>query len=156
MPDRTFPEQELASLDLPGAMLPHLGFVLGKVAASAHRRVDDALAELDIRAQHFGVLTVLDAEGPLRQSQIGERLRIDRTTMVALVDHLEGLGAVIRAPDADDRRAYAVTLTATGRERLARANRIVTAVQTDWLAPLSPEELAGFKAALLKLARHID
>lgn len=156
MAERPFPEKALSDIDLPGAMLPHIGFVLSRVAASAHRRVDDALAALDLKAQHFGVLTVLAADGPLQQTQIGERLRIDRTTMVALVDHLERLGAVVRAPDPNDRRAYAVTLTEVGSARLARAERVVADVQADWLAPLDGDELAAFKTAVLKLARHID
>jgi DNA-binding MarR family transcriptional regulator len=53
-------------------------------------------------------------------------LRIDRTTMVSLIDALERAGYVKRT-EPNDRRAYLTTLTAAGRKVQARAEKAVEA-----------------------------
>jgi len=50
-----------------------------------------------------------------------------------------------------DRRAYAVTLTPAGRERLAVAECSVPALPDEALAPLNEQERGQLSALLLKL-----
>jgi DNA-binding MarR family transcriptional regulator len=65
----------------------------------------------------LGHETEPDSErGSLSQQAIGERLRIDRTTMVALIDDLERGGYVKRERNPHDRRAYVIT-RGQGRRR---------------------------------------
>ncbi|MFD8481891.1 MarR family transcriptional regulator [Kitasatospora sp. NPDC059673] len=73
----------------------------------------------------------------------------------ALFDQLAGhLAAASRSPrpsDRADRRAYAVTLTPAGRERLTAAERTVPALLDEALAPLNAQERGQLSALLLKL-----
>ena len=64
--------------------------------------------------RELAVLTVLAGDEPASQQQAAQRLGVDRTTMVALVDALEGKGLVQRHADAADRRRNVVELTAAG------------------------------------------
>jgi len=133
------------------AILDHLGPLLGR-AHEAHRvRSAEALGRLGLTPKGFGALTVLDADGPLPQVELARRQGIDRTTMVAIVDELEGLGAVRRERDERDRRAYALELTPGGRRLLGRARPVLAAVEEEFLAPLPAAERGRLKDALRAL-----
>src|SRR5687768_9349716 len=91
---------------MPDALAERLGPLLGR-AHDAHRRLSlQALAPLGLSVKAVGAMTVLEAEGPLSQRRLAERQGIDRTTMVAVVDELERLGAVERRrdPRSEERR----------------------------------------------------
>lgn len=49
------------------------------------------------------------------QQDLGDRLGINRTTMVKLIDRFEAAGQVSRARNPDDRRSYVLALTERGR-----------------------------------------
>ena len=133
------------------AILDHLGPLLGR-AHDAHRlRSAEALGRLGLTPKGFGALTVLDADGPLPQVELARRQGIDRTTMVAVVDELERLGAVRRARDERDRRAYALEITPVGRRLLERAESAMAEAEEAFLAPLSAAERTRLKRALRAL-----
>jgi len=75
-----------------------------------------ALASYGIHAGELAVLLVLADREPTSQQQAAQRLGIDRTTMAAMLDTLEGKGLVSRHPDADDRRRNVVELTDAGKD----------------------------------------
>lgn len=140
----------------PAALSPALtgwsGFLLAKAAQAVAGRVEAGLAPLGLRSRTLGCLVLLDAEGPLAQQAIGERQRVDRTTVTGMVDELEGLGLVRRARHPTDRRAHLVTLTAPGRRRLGRARRIGVQAEADALAALTPKERATLLELLARVA----
>src|SRR5215469_9495526 len=82
-----------------------------------------AMAPFGIDGRELAVLTVLAAGVPLSQQEAADQLRVDRTTMVSLVDALEAKGLVERRRSTDDRRKNIVQLTETGRHRLRGAAR---------------------------------
>ena len=77
---------------------------------------------------------------PASQQQVAERLGVDRTTMVAIVDALEDKGIIARHPDSEDRRRNVVELTPAGQDLLHRATAASDAAEAELLAPLSPAE----------------
>ena len=136
---------------MPDALAERLGPLLGR-AHEAHRRLSlEALAPLGLGVKSVGALTVLQAEGPLSQRRLAERQGIDRTTMVAVVDELERLGAVERRKDPGDRRANALHITPRGRRLLTRARTAVAGAEEAFLAPLPPAEQQRLRAALRTL-----
>ena len=136
---------------MPDALAQRLGPLLGR-AHDAHRRLSlEALAPLGLGVKSVGALTVLQAEGPLSQRRLAERQGIDRTTMVAVVDELERLGAVERRKDPADRRANALHITPRGRRLLTRARTAVAGAEEAFLAPLPPAEQQRLRAALRRL-----
>jgi DNA-binding MarR family transcriptional regulator len=136
---------------MPDALAERLGPLLGR-AHDAHRRLSlEALAPLGLGVKSVGALTVLQAEGPLSQRRLAERQGIDRTTMVAVVDELERLGAVERRKDPADRRANALYITPRGRRLLTRARTAVAGAEEAFLAPLPPAEQQRLRAALRRL-----
>jgi DNA-binding MarR family transcriptional regulator len=125
---------------LPNFLTTSLGFLLGKLSQRLIRQAEDALSGLGLQAKQVGVLTLIADFGPKSQKEIGDRLEIDRTTMVSLVDGLERDELVARKPDPLDRRAFLVTITAKGKRALGKAHEIVIATEQKFLLGLSDGE----------------
>jgi DNA-binding MarR family transcriptional regulator len=141
---------------LPASLQRRLGAVLSWASQSAQEVANQALEPLGLTVKHFGVMTFLHHEtegerGSLSQQAIGERLRIDRTTMVSLIDDLERGGYVKRERNPNDRRAYVITLTAAGRRAQARAEDTVDAHALQFFGRLSEAERQELHRLLARL-----
>jgi DNA-binding MarR family transcriptional regulator len=135
--------------DGPG---PRLDARLAYLLKHAHLRMTDlhdaALAPHGVDGRELGALLALAAHQPMSQQQMAQRLSVDRTTMVALLDALEGKGLVSRHPDAGDRRRNVVELTGTGRDTLRDALAASDEAERAFLAPLDPEAARHLRTAL--------
>jgi DNA-binding MarR family transcriptional regulator len=115
-------------------------FVLSTLSLTVTELVEDALAPLDLRLRHYRLLRLLYFDGSRLQSTIGSALGVDRTTVVALVDHLEKLKLAKRVRSDDDRRAYLIALTERGKRAALKATELVNAVEENMFSPLTAEE----------------
>ncbi len=123
-------------------------------ASSAVARAAEARAnESGIGVGQHLVLKMLAEVGPSSQRVLSDELRIDRSVMVGICDGLEQAGHVRRDRDAVDRRAYAVTLTDSGRRLLARAEDTVPGFLDDVFAGLTPAEREQLSTLLGKVLR---
>jgi len=170
-------EYQLPELpDLPPAMMRRLGALLGLASQAAQEAGNHALAPLGLSVKHFAVLTflrqqprrpprahhqrVIEADrsseaSSFSQQAIGERLRIDRTTMVTVIDDLERAGLVRRERNPEDRRAYVIKLTPQGARMQARAEKSLDALMNDhYLAPLSEAERQTLAELLTRLVER--
>lgn len=107
---------------------------------------------LDLR--HLGVLGHLAKTGPAPQRTLVDRLQMDKSSMVYVIDELERQNLVDRRRDGQDRRRYAVHITPEGRTRLAEATRTAAATMADLLAPLSPTDQQHLHALLTRFIDH--
>jgi DNA-binding MarR family transcriptional regulator len=114
-----------------------LGYLLKHAQLRMAELNAKALSPYGINGRELAVLLVLAGHEPTSQLQAAQRLGIDRTTMVALLDTLEEKGLVSRHPDAADRRRNVVELTETGRDTLSRATEASDAAEREFLAPLT-------------------
>lgn len=128
------------SLGPPPVLMDSLGFLLNKPANEFRERLDALLAPLGLTGKLLSVLKLLDAERGITQHEICVRTRLDRSTMVVLVDALEREGLVERGTKPGDRRAHAVDFTAKGRRVLAQGRKIEEAAQNAFLSGLDAEQ----------------
>jgi MarR family transcriptional regulator, lower aerobic nicotinate degradation pathway regulator len=128
------------------------GFLLSWNGQRIARNFAAALEPIGLRPQHFGVLTLIDANPGSAQRELGEGSMIDASTMVAVIDELEELGLAERRPHPDDRRKRAVHLTAKGRRTLQRARAAAMKTARELFAPLDEGELETLRRLLRKLA----
>ena len=138
---------------LPSSLSYSTSFLLGKLAQEGNDLLHGHLAQLGLKSRHYSVLAVLEHNGPLSQQAVGELLRIDRTTMVAIVDELERAGFASRQPDPRDRRAYRLQLTDSGRQTLESADQVVARANADLVAPLRPADQRQLLDLLRQLSR---
>lgn len=115
------------------------------------RAAEAAAEEQGLGVGHQLVLKMLVAVGPRSQQVLSEELRIDRSVMVGIADDLEKTGYVRRERDPEDRRAYAVTITAPGRRALAKAEKAIPGFLDRTFAALTPAERDQLTTLLGKL-----
>src|SRR5437868_13712933 len=116
---------------------------------------EHALAELSIKPHHYGILAILEAAGPAPQHSVGERLRIDKSSMTVFVDHLEALGLVERRRNPSNRRAYELTLTEAGRATFVHAGSLIDGVEEAVLSGLSASERSQLHGLLSRLSSRL-
>ena len=125
-----------------------LGYLLKHAHQQLTQLTGPALAPYGISGRELAVLLTLAGCEPASQQQAAQRLGVDRTTMVGLVDTLEAKSLVARRPQESDRRRNVVELTEAGRDTVRRASQAAAQAEREFLAPLSPEVAAQFVEAL--------
>jgi DNA-binding MarR family transcriptional regulator len=103
-----------------GPLANHLGYLLRRAQVAVFQDFFAAFETLDIRPIQYSILTVIEQNPGLSQSQVSETLGIKRTNFVALLDTLEARHLARRAPTARDRRSYALFLTADGEALMGK------------------------------------
>jgi len=114
-------------------------------------RTDEALADTGLQVRHLGVLIVLADLEPCTQQRLAAELGLTEPVMVQLIDYLERGGLVDRRRHPEDRRRYALTLTASGRDRLQRARAVIDEIQAWIRHTLGEQELKELHHLLLQL-----
>ncbi len=125
-----------------------LGYLFKHAGRLMSERNEAALIPFDIDPRELGVLIVIDSYEPASQQQVAERIGVDRTTMVAMLDTLEAKGLLSRRPDTEDRRRNVVELTPLGHETLGRAIAASDIAEAELLSPLTPAEAAQLRDLL--------
>lgn len=93
------------------------------------------------------------AETPgIGQKQLGERAALDKSTAADLVERLVRRGWLERKPTPGDARGRSLTLSAEGREVVARSASAVKEVQQRLLEPLGEQNVDAFVALLRRVA----
>ncbi|MEM7134568.1 MAG: MarR family transcriptional regulator [Chloroflexota bacterium] len=146
---------DLASLgDSAHTLMPLVGFLLNKTALKVSQQTDASLAPFGIQVRHYGILLFLARiNTTVSQREIGERLWIDRNTMVSLIDHLESQELAIRTRDPNDRRSYAISITEKGRTLVEQAGKVVTKTDAQFVETLNASELEQLTQLLVKLLK---
>ncbi|WP_308268682.1 MarR family winged helix-turn-helix transcriptional regulator [Yinghuangia soli] len=138
----------------PARLTAKPSWLLGQVAVHAHRLAADGFAAVGTRGYHYRILSALDEFGAASQADLGRRVAMDRSDVVATLNELAGQALVERTPDPDDRRRNIVTLTKEGARQLKRADQALDQVQDDLLAPLSAAERDALTGMLARLLAH--
>jgi DNA-binding MarR family transcriptional regulator len=110
------PKQKLK----PGALPDLLGYRLRLAQQAVFR--DFATSVQGLSPGRVGLLIYIDANPGVTQSRLAEAAERDRSTMVGVLDQLQGRGLIERRRGAD-RRTNGLWLTRSGRSLLARALR---------------------------------
>ena len=131
-------------------------WLVGRVSLRAQRLIHDRFADAELRKQHYGILASLADRGPATQAPLADRLGLDRSDLVSLLDDLEARRYVVRRPDPGDRRRKIVEITARGGTMLKRLDQLVFAADDEMLAVLTPEERATLARLLERLLPPAD
>lgn len=128
-----------------------IGYYLNQLAARVRNATSAALQPHGLSPAQFRVLQVVSAHQPISQVKLGELTGTDRTTIVAIVDRLEAIGAVERKRDEADRRSHALVTTQQGESLLPQARALVQSAEDTLLASLDAMERTTLRALLIKL-----
>jgi DNA-binding MarR family transcriptional regulator len=114
------------SIDL-GPLPELIGYVLRRAQLVVFQDFFSSFAPFDIRPAQFSVLTVIERNPGLTQSQVAEALGIKRTNFVGMLDALEARGLTERRQAARDKRSYALYLTAEGSALMRKLKPVLKA-----------------------------
>jgi DNA-binding MarR family transcriptional regulator len=122
-------------------------FLLAQIGAHAAAGFAKRIADLDLTPPQAGLLRLVATRPGQSQQELARQLRTPPSRLVVLVDHLEERGLVERRRNPDDRRHYALYLTAEGGQFLrTELGPVGAAHEDDICAALSAAErgqLAG-------------
>jgi len=129
-------------------------WLISQVSTQAHRLLTEKLAIVGARGYHYRLLAALEEFGPASQARLGRRTSMDRSDVVAAINELASCGQVQRAPDPADRRRNVITITPAGAAHLQRLDGLLTDVQDELLAPLSPGERGQLTRLLSRVLEY--
>jgi len=136
----------------PRRLHSRLFWLLRLTGRAAEQVTQEQLAGAGMRRGFYGVLASLAEFGPSAQADMGRRLGVDRSDMVAILNDLEGEGYVRREPDPTDRRRNSVVITRAGRGALTRFDRAIIDAEKSTLAALTPAEQQTLIGLLQRVA----
>ncbi|MFC7387961.1 MarR family winged helix-turn-helix transcriptional regulator [Sphaerisporangium rhizosphaerae] len=141
---------------LPPSLLGVTAFVLSKTGLAGRRGMGERLESMGLGLWHMAVLAALADFGPASQRDLGRRLGIDASDLVAVMDALLPPRLVDRGRDPADRRRYSVSITAEGRAALDEALRRAAEVHDDILRALDAQEREMLHRLLRKAYASLD
>ena len=133
-----------------GALADH--FVLADVVSHLLRRAhfraenlfDAELGGRDLTPRQKALLVTAHQHPGETQSQLADRVALDRASFAEMLRRMTGRGLLRRVAANDDKRAYAIFITAKGEALLKAVLPIDRIVEERVIAPLPPEYRALF------------
>lgn len=129
-----------------------VGYAIRRAQIRIYEDFVASLAHWQITPPRFSALVIISRNPKLKLTELARILGIARSGAVLLVDALEEMGLVARRPAPEDRRAYSLVLTPTGKRTLAAAKQAVVAHDAHVASALTEQEQATLKSLLGRLA----
>ena len=108
------------------------GYALRRAATAAGARLNERLADLDLRQSSVSVLLLLDATPGVTASALGRKLDIQRANMVPLLKRMEQAGLIERR--AIDGKSQGLVLTTQGRRTCKAARAVIETFEAELIA----------------------
>jgi DNA-binding MarR family transcriptional regulator len=134
-----------------GAVPTQATVLIARVARVLRQRFEQVLTPLGLRQRHVVALSYLRGYGPTAQQKLADRLRMDASSLVCLLNELEESELVIRNRDRADRRRAIVELSHQGERALCDVDRAVQIVEEEMLTGLDGAERDTLHALLARL-----
>lgn len=133
------------------------GYRLKRAYLEIERHVNDVLAEYGLKVVTFSALATVIENQDLTQSMLAEALELKRSSVVVIVDRLEGEELIVRNPVVGDRRSYALRATLRGRRLFDKVAMALAAREPTMEGGLDDEEREALWRALDKIeGRRMD
>jgi DNA-binding MarR family transcriptional regulator len=131
-------------------------YCLQKVALRHKDQVERDLNQLNLNlfTPQLGVLYVIEHGESVSQNDVGEKLGIDKASMVKIIDRLEDAKVIERKQSLKDRRVNFLNITPKGEKIIKQAKEILEIQEGKFLSPLSESEVKVFKDLLYRLLAH--
>jgi DNA-binding MarR family transcriptional regulator len=129
------------------------GFLLAQSARIMREKLSGALSGTGLSMQELTILRLLSASGPMNQQELGAACNLDKTTVTELIDSLEANGFARREISETDRRSKQIILTASGKRVLAKASKLASQAEEEFIEMFSEREWSTIRKCL---ARYLD
>ena len=127
---------------------------LRRLARITTQLYDEALSGSGLKVTQYSLLCAVEREQPVAISALAEELDLDRTTMARNLSLLERDGLIVLRAG-EDKRVTLVTLTARGRNAVARARPAWERAQARIAAGVGADRVAMLRALAHDLAEFV-
>jgi DNA-binding MarR family transcriptional regulator len=134
-----------------GPVPTQVSVLIARLARVVRHRLEQVLTPTGLRQRHVVALSYLRGFGPTAQQSLAERLRMDPSSLVCLLNDLEEAGLVVRTRDRSDRRRAIVQLSTDGEQALREVDHAVEAVEREMLTGLDADERRTLRKLLARL-----
>lgn len=139
-----------AGAGVSSVLADYTGYLLRRAFARANRMALEAVSA-GAHPRDFVVLNVLAEQDAFSQQDLAERLGINRTIMVKLIDKLEGADYVTRTRNPHDRRSYMLSVTDAGRRAMEAMGPAIADSERRLTVALEPAEHQRLNGLLRRL-----
>lgn len=119
------PAVEPVDLSDVGEIRNILGFHIRLAHVACYRHFMETFAELDLTQKQVSVLWLVSDNPGVAQTDLAQRLRMDRATTMGIINRLQGRGYLRRGPSPQDRRRKTLYLTPEGDQVLVQAREAI-------------------------------
>jgi DNA-binding MarR family transcriptional regulator len=134
------------------ALREFVGYNIKRAYLVLHTDAQVVLAELGLRVLSFSCLSVIARNPGIAPSALAERLKMERSNVVVVIDELEARELVSRTPSKTDRRRFALNATVRGRRLHDTAVAALRRSEERLLGRLTKEE----QALLVSMMERIE
>jgi DNA-binding MarR family transcriptional regulator len=143
-----------------GATIARLPYLIGRVDRGVRAELGDRLRVHGLTVPEYTTLSVLRTRPGLSNAQLARRALITPQSMNQVVAALERRGLIEREPDPGHQRILRTTLTPAGDQLLDELAGMVTSLEEEVLADLSPAQrdalMEGLRSCMRRLAAGLD
>src|SRR6202167_6786443 len=90
-----------------------------------YRHFTETFSHLDLTQKQVSVLWLVEDHPDIAQTDLAQRMRMDRATTMAIVNRLQSRGYLVRGQSVSDGRKQTLNLTESGRKALVTAKAAI-------------------------------
>ena len=109
-----------------------VGFHIRLAHGAVYRHFTESFLHLDLTQKQVSVLWLVDDHPDIAQTDLAQRMRMDRATTMAIVNRLQARGYLVRGKSTSDGRKQTLNLTDGGRNALSVAKEAIRQHE-EWL-----------------------
>ncbi len=132
-----------------------VGFWIITAANAFQRALNDEVAPHGITYRQCQALGYLALDGPLSQTELAERMRVEPPTLVGILDRMERDGWIVRKNCPHDRRKKLIHPTPAAEPVWSKMVTCAKRVRARAVAGLSPEEIEVLKQLLDAIQQNL-
>lgn len=102
-----------------------VGFHIRLAHGATYRHFTETFNHIDLTQKQVSVLWLIDDHPDIAQTDLAQRMRMDRATTMAIVNRLQERGYLVRGASLTDRRKQTLNLTHAGRDALIMAKEAI-------------------------------
>ncbi len=136
-----------------GPLGERLGYFLRRAQIAVFDDFHRHFAPFEIRPAQYSMLTIIEHNPGLSQTELANALGIKKTNLVAMVDALQRRKLLRREARPQDRRSYALYLTAQGQALIAELHRVAVEQERRIMALVGEGTHRELFLTLRKIAR---
>ena len=120
-------------------------------------QLDEGLRKIGQSTARMEALSaILNLKGPISQTDLARRLRVEAATVTRMVDVLSKEGLVERTPDPNDRRVNLLSISPKGEATVEQIFRVYDRKRSHLLQDLSGDDLERMEALVDLMTRRLD